>query len=108
MAMGSNGSTKTAACSGWEDWGEPGVLVGYRAMIDERRHLVPGFWFLLRKRGWRRAALPRTFVAHGREACDAVVRQAAAIPSGNAVAANMAASCIGRRPAGPLLVMPKP
>ena len=36
------------------------------------------------------------------------VRQAAAIPSGNAVAANMAASCIGRRPAGPLLVMPKP
>ena len=62
---------------------------------------VSGFWFLLRKRGWRRAALPSTFVAHG-------VRQAAAIPSGNAVAANMAALCIGRRPAGPLLVMPKP
>ena len=34
--------------------------------------MVSGFWFLLRKRGWRRAALPRTFVAHGREACDAV------------------------------------
>ena len=36
------------------------------------RLVVSGFWFLLRKRGWRRAALPRTFVAHGREACDAV------------------------------------
>ena len=47
---GSNGSTKTAACSGWEDWGEPGVLVGYRA-IDEPQALVPGFWSLLRKRG---------------------------------------------------------
>ena len=34
--------------------------------------MVSGFWFLLRKRGWRRAALPRTFVAHGKEACDAV------------------------------------
>ena len=61
---GSNGSTKTAACSGWE---EPlgGTVLSLQA-------LVSGFWFLLRKRGWRRAALPRTFVAHGREACDAV------------------------------------
>ena len=48
---------------GRNPWGEP----FYRS-----RHLVSGFWFLLRKRGWRRAALPRTFVAHGREACDAV------------------------------------
>ena len=48
-----------------------GVLSKYRA-IDEPRHYGFWFWFLLRKRGWRRAALPRTFVAHGREACDAV------------------------------------
>ena len=48
---------------GRNPWGEP----FYRS-----RHMVSGFWFLLRKRGWRRAALPRTFVAHGREACDAV------------------------------------
>ena len=84
---GSNGSSKTAACSGWEEpfpWGEPNVLVSgfwvfdiagvlskYRA-IDEPRHYGFWFWFLLRKRGWRRAALPRTFMAHRREACDAV------------------------------------
>ena len=61
---GSNGSTKTAACSGWE---EP--FGGNRFIAPG---MVSGFWFLLRKRGWRRAALPRTFVAHGREACDAV------------------------------------
>ena len=78
-----------------------GVLSKYRAIDEPTGIMVSGLWFLLRKRGWRRAALPCTFVAHG-------VRQAAAIPSGNAVAANMAALCIGRRPAGPLLVMPKP
>ena len=48
---------------GRNPWGEPFFAPGI---------MVSGFWFLLRKRGWRRAALPRTFVAHGREACDAV------------------------------------
>ena len=62
---GSNGSTKTAACSGWEE-----TFGGNRFIAPGI--MVSGFWFLLRKRGWRRAALPRTFVAHGREACDAV------------------------------------
>ena len=47
-----------------------GTLGGNR--FKSLQALVSGFWFLLRKRGWRRAALPRTFVAHGREACDAV------------------------------------
>ena len=70
-----------------------------------------GFWFLVSapkaRLAARRAATHFCGSREGGLRCGRV-RQAAAIPSGNAVAANMAASCIGRRPAGPLLVMPKP
>ena len=94
---------------GRNPWGEPGVLVGYRA-IDAPRHY--GFWFLVSapkaRLAARRAATHFCGSREGGLRCGRV-RQAAAIPSGNAVAANMAASCIGRRPAGPLsLSCPSP
>ena len=93
--------------STWEKAGLGGTLWGepfYRS-----RH--SGFWFLVSapkaRLAARRAATHFCGSREGGLRCGRV-RQAAAIPSGNAVAANMAASCIGRRPAGPLLVMPKP
>ena len=80
---GSNGSTKTAACSGWE---EPlgGTVLSLQAC---------GFWFLVSapkaRLAARRAATHFCGSREGGLRCGRV-RQAAAIPSGNAVAANMA------------------